>query len=129
MTRADIDRRCTPPGRLARETRWALKRELDLSDAQDLARSRDDIIVKAVTVQGGEADIGGEKTAFARIVMSGVGVQQVKVDDRLAGRTRARRLRPFHRPLRTAAGQTPWLPQRPHELTKDRDNPLKSNSP
>jgi len=45
------------------------------------SRSRDDIIVRAVLVQGGEADIGGEKTAFARIVMSGVGVQQVKVDD------------------------------------------------
>ena len=58
-----------------------MKRELDHSDAQDLARSRDDIIVRAVLVQGGEADIGGEKTAFARIVMSGVGVQQVKVDD------------------------------------------------
>ncbi|MGD0986112.1 MAG: hypothetical protein ABSA65_20265, partial [Acidimicrobiales bacterium] len=41
------------------------------------SRSRDDIIVRAVLVQGGEADIGGEKTAFARIVMSGVGVQQV----------------------------------------------------
>jgi len=81
MSRADIDRRCTTPGRLARETRWALKRELDHSDDQDVARSRDDIIVKAVMVQGGEADIGGEKTAFARIVMSGVGVQQVKVDD------------------------------------------------
>ena len=45
-----------------------MKREVDHSDDQDLARSRDDIIVKAVMVQGGEADIGGEKTAFARIV-------------------------------------------------------------
>jgi len=44
-------------------------------------RSRDDIIVKALSVQGGEADIGGEKTAFARIVMSGVGVQQAEVDE------------------------------------------------
>jgi hypothetical protein len=44
-------------------------------------RSRDDIIVKALSVQGGEADIGGEKTAFARIVMRGVGVQQAEVDD------------------------------------------------
>ena len=43
--------------------------------------SRDDIVVKALTVQGGEADIGGEKTAFARIVMSGIGVQQAEVDD------------------------------------------------
>jgi len=69
------------PGRLARETRWALKRELDHSEAQEPACSRDDIIVKAVTVQGGEADIGGEKMAFARIVMSGVDVRQVTVDD------------------------------------------------
>jgi hypothetical protein len=44
-------------------------------------RPRDDIIVKALTVQGGEADIGGERTAFARIVMSGVGAQQWEVDD------------------------------------------------
>ena len=69
------------PGCLARETRWALKPELDHSGAPELARSHDDLIVKAVMVQGGEADIGGEKTAFARIVMTGVGVQQVKVDD------------------------------------------------
>lgn len=40
------------------------------------------LIVKAVTVQGGEADIAGEKTAFARIVMSGVGPRQVKVEDK-----------------------------------------------
>jgi len=45
------------------------------------ARSRDDIIVKAVMVQGGEADIAGERTSFARIVMNGVGVQQVKLHD------------------------------------------------
>ena len=49
-------------------------------------RPSDDIIVKALTVQGGEADIGGEKTAFARIVMSGVGVQQAEVDERASRR-------------------------------------------
>ena len=49
-------------------------------------RSRDDIVVKALTVQGGEADIGGEKTAFARIVMSGVGVQEAEVDDQVPRR-------------------------------------------
>ena len=43
---------------------------------------REDLIVRAVIVQGGEADIGGEKTAFARIVMTGVGLQHVKADDR-----------------------------------------------
>jgi len=63
-----------------------LKRELDHSEVQELARSRDDIIVKAVMVQGGEADIGGEKTVFARIVMNGVGLQQVKVDDQVLRR-------------------------------------------
>ena len=61
------------PGCLARETRWALKRELDHCEAPELARSRDDLVVKAVIVQGGEAEIAGEKSAFARIVMSGVG--------------------------------------------------------
>ena len=45
-------------------------------------RRRDDLIVKAVVVQGGEAEIGGVKTAFARIVMTGVDLQYVKVDDR-----------------------------------------------
>ncbi len=49
-------------------------------------RSRDDIIVKALSVQGGKADIGGEKTAFARIVMSGVGVQEAEVDDQVPRR-------------------------------------------
>ena len=42
----------------------------------------EDLIVKAVTVQGGEAEIAGEKTAFARIVMSGVGPRQVQVEDK-----------------------------------------------
>ena len=57
------------------------KRELDHSGARGMASWRDDLIVKAVSVQGGEADIGGEKTAFARILMSGVGLQHVKVED------------------------------------------------
>jgi hypothetical protein len=33
----------------------------------------DDLLVSAVSVQGGESDIGGAPTDFARIVMSGVG--------------------------------------------------------
>jgi len=57
------------------------KRELDHSGATGMASWRDDLIIKAVSVQGGEADIGGEKTAFARILMSGVGLQHVKVED------------------------------------------------
>src|SRR5271166_1765611 len=33
----------------------------------------DDLLVSAVSVQGGESEIGGITTSFARIVMSGVG--------------------------------------------------------
>lgn len=33
---------------------------------------REDLVVKAVSVQGGEAEIEGEKTAYARILMSGI---------------------------------------------------------
>ena len=54
--------------------------ELDQSDTPVVGSRRDDLVVKAVVVQGGEAHIGGEKTAFARIVMSGVGLQHVKLD-------------------------------------------------
>ncbi len=54
--------------------------ELDESDARLAGDLREDLIVKAVLVQGGEAEIGGEKTAFARIVMTGVGPNHVKVD-------------------------------------------------
>jgi len=32
----------------------------------------DDLVVRSLTVQGGEAEIGGEQTAFARIVLTGV---------------------------------------------------------
>ena len=54
---------------------------LDYPELTGPARSREDIVVKAVMVQGGEADIGGEKTPFARIVMSGIGLQHARVDD------------------------------------------------
>jgi len=37
----------------------------------------DDLLVRSLKVQGGEADIGGERTAFARLVMSGVEVGQL----------------------------------------------------
>jgi hypothetical protein len=56
-------------------------------------RPRDDIIVKALAVQGGEADIGGERTAFARIVMTGIGVRQAEVDDRAQRRQESAVLR------------------------------------
>ena len=56
--------------------------ELDQSDAPGVRSQGDDLVVKAVIVQGGEAEIAGVKTAFARIVMSGVGLQHVKVEDR-----------------------------------------------
>jgi len=38
-----------------------------------------DLIVEAVAVQGGETDIAGEKTAFARIVMTGVDLHKPHV--------------------------------------------------
>jgi hypothetical protein len=59
-----------------------LTRDLDHSDFPVVGPRRDDLVVKAVVVQGGEADIGGEKTAFARIVMTGVGLQHAKVDEK-----------------------------------------------
>ncbi|MGA3215587.1 MAG: hypothetical protein ABSD97_07855 [Acidimicrobiales bacterium] len=37
---------------------------------------REDLFVRAFSVQGGEADIGGEQTAFARIVLRGVQLDQ-----------------------------------------------------
>jgi len=46
----------------------------DMTDGSVDSR-RGDLLVKAVSVQGGESDIGGEKMAFARIVMSGVGLE------------------------------------------------------
>ncbi len=55
--------------------------ELDHSKARVVGPRREDLVVKAVRVQGGEAEIGGEKTAFARIVMTGVGLQHVIAED------------------------------------------------
>ena len=59
-----------------------LMAEPDHSEARVVGHRREDLIVKAVVVHGGEAEIAGAKTAFARIVMTGVGLQQVKVEDR-----------------------------------------------
>jgi hypothetical protein len=39
---------------------------------------RDDLLVKAVSVQGGETHIAGEKTDFAKIVMTGVTWDQAR---------------------------------------------------
>jgi hypothetical protein len=54
--------------------------EADHTFPLSVAPQRDDLVIKAVTVQGGEADIGGEKTAFARIVMSGIAVRHTQVE-------------------------------------------------
>ena len=61
--------------------RWPMS-VLDQSGAPGVRSQGDDLVVKAVIVQGGEAEIAGVKTAFARIVLSGVGLQHVKVEDR-----------------------------------------------
>ncbi len=55
---------------------------LDQLDAPVVSSRRDDLVVKAVMVQGGEAEIAGVKTAFARIVMSGVDPEHVRLDAR-----------------------------------------------
>ncbi len=55
---------------------------LDQSDVPVVPARGDDLVVKAVMVQGGEAEIAGVKTAFARIIMSGVGPQHVNLDGR-----------------------------------------------
>ena len=51
-----------------------LSRVLDPLENRAVRPQRDDLFVKAVSVQGGESDIDGEKTAFARIAMSGIGL-------------------------------------------------------
>ena len=38
--------------------------------------AHDDLFVQAVSVQGGEADIAGEKMAFARVALTGVGFER-----------------------------------------------------
>ena len=53
---------------------------LDQLDAVVVRSRRDDLVVKAVMVQGGEAEIAGEKTAFARIVMSGVSPEHANLN-------------------------------------------------
>ncbi len=45
---------------------------LENSEPRAFRLRRDDLLVKAITVQGGETDIAGERKAFARIVMTGV---------------------------------------------------------
>jgi len=41
-------------------------------EGEDCPLRPDDLFVRALSVQGGEATIGAEKTAFARIIMTGV---------------------------------------------------------
>jgi hypothetical protein len=54
-----------------------LPRAFEASDYPHVRALRNDLIVKAISVQGGETDIGGERTAFARIVMTGVDMRDV----------------------------------------------------
>jgi hypothetical protein len=53
---------------------------------EPLAWSRDDMVVKVVSVQGGEAHIDGQTAAFARIVMSGNGLGERDPDVVALGR-------------------------------------------
>ena len=63
---------------------------LDQLDAVVVRSRRDDLVVKAVMVQGGEAEIAGEKTAFARIVMSGVSPEHANLNGQAPRRRRSR---------------------------------------
>jgi len=69
---------------MVRRFKWpgetTLMSEADHTFPLSVAPQRDDLVIKAVIVQGGEADIGGEKTAFARIVMSGIAVRHTQVE-------------------------------------------------
>jgi len=47
-----------------------------LSSSPALSR---DLLVTALSIQGGEAEIAGERTAFARVIISGVPLQNMKV--------------------------------------------------
>ncbi len=52
----------------------------ELSGPGDSRPRPDDLFVKALSVQGGEANIGGESTPFARIVMTGVELKHATAD-------------------------------------------------
>ena len=58
-----------------------------------------DMFVRALSVQGGEASIGGEKTAFARIIMTGVDMRDAGAPGPVAWRQESAVLR-----LEDAAG-------------------------
>jgi hypothetical protein len=45
------------------------------SSFQYLGPWRDELFVKSLSVQGGEAHIGGERTSYARIIMTGVDLE------------------------------------------------------
>jgi hypothetical protein len=63
------------------------------SDGDDCLLRPDDLFVGALSVQGGEAIIGGETTAFARIIMTGVDVKDVGVASPAARRQESALLR------------------------------------
>ncbi len=72
-----------------RATSWTQSRGLreatssttfELSGPGDSRPRPDDLFVKAISVQGGEANIGGKRTPFARIVMTGVELRHATAD-------------------------------------------------
>jgi len=54
----------------------------ELSDPGDSPLRPDDLFVKSLVVQGGQANIGGERTSFARVVMTGVELRHVAPEGR-----------------------------------------------
>jgi hypothetical protein len=49
-------------------------------EPEDICPEGDDLFVRAISVQGGEAHIAGENTAFARIIMTGVDWKHLGLD-------------------------------------------------
>jgi hypothetical protein len=54
----------------------------ELSNPGDSPLRPDDLFVRSLAVQGGEASIGGETTPFARVVMTGVQLKHVAPETR-----------------------------------------------
>jgi hypothetical protein len=54
----------------------------ELSNPGDSPLRPDDLFVRSLAVQGGEANIGGETTPFARVVMTGVELNHVAPETR-----------------------------------------------
>ncbi|MGA3352709.1 MAG: hypothetical protein ABSD85_05915 [Acidimicrobiales bacterium] len=52
----------------------------EISESAATRTRHDDLFVRSLRVQGGEAHIGGEKTPFARIIMTGVDLEHAGSD-------------------------------------------------